>query len=82
MNQEYRGRVKRFLEAGGDPKYVNVKKKAEVRHSAFSKSKALEGKKRTSLDKGNVQEAVSYKKSRSHRLLTDHQKAITEKYNR
>jgi hypothetical protein len=40
MNQEYRERVKRHLESGGDPKYVNVKRKAEARHSE-SKSKAL-----------------------------------------
>lgn len=43
MNQEYRGRVKRHLEAGGDAKYVNVKGKAKARH-ASSHEKAL-GKK-------------------------------------
>ena len=42
MNQEYRERVKRHLEAGGDPKYVNVKRKAEARHNAYAKSEALE----------------------------------------
>lgn len=46
MNQEYRDRVKRHLEAGGDPKYVNVKRKAAARHEAYSaKTKALERKK-------------------------------------
>jgi hypothetical protein len=74
MNQEYRGRVKRHLEAGGDPKYVNVKKKATVRHEALKKG--------ITLPKENVQEAVSYKKSRSHRLLVEQQKRISEKYNR
>ncbi len=39
MNQEYRERVKRHLESGGDPKYVNVKRKAEARHKALSKLK-------------------------------------------
>ncbi len=34
MNQEYRERVKRHLDAGGDSKYVNVKKKAEARHNS------------------------------------------------
>lgn len=33
MNQEYRERVKRHREAGGDEKYVNVKRKAKARHS-------------------------------------------------
>ena len=33
-NQDYRGRVERHLAAGGDPKYVNVRKKAQARHSA------------------------------------------------
>lgn len=46
MNQEYRGRVDRFLKAGGDPKYVNVKRKSEARHSG-SKSKAIAKKKET-----------------------------------
>ncbi len=32
MNQDYRGRVSRWLESGGDPKYVNVKGKADKRH--------------------------------------------------
>ena len=42
MNQEYRERLKRHREAGGDEKYVNVKKKAQARHIEFSsKSKAL-----------------------------------------
>ena len=31
MNQEYRERVKRHLEAGGDPKYVSVKVRNEVK---------------------------------------------------
>ena len=44
MNQEYRDRVKRHLEAGGDPKYVNVKRKADARHESY-RSKALEKKK-------------------------------------
>lgn len=35
MNQEYKQRVARHLEAGGDPKYVNIKRKAEKRHHAF-----------------------------------------------
>jgi len=39
MNQEYRERVKRHREAGGDEKYVNVKRKADARHS---KAKALQ----------------------------------------
>lgn len=38
MNQEYRGRVKRWLDSGGDPKYVNVKRKAQARHEAFGKA--------------------------------------------
>ncbi len=42
MNQDYRGRVKRHLEAGGDPKYVNVKKKAEKRHEMSSKMKGYD----------------------------------------
>ena len=33
MNQEYRERVKRHREAGGDEKYVNVKRKAQARHN-------------------------------------------------
>lgn len=33
MNQEYRERVKRHREGGGDEKYVNVKRKAQARHS-------------------------------------------------
>jgi len=48
MNQEYRGRVKRHLEAGGDPKYVNVKRKADARH----KSEALERKTTSDIGKG------------------------------
>lgn len=40
MNQEYRGKVDRWLKSGGDPKYVNVKKKAQIRHQS-AKSKAL-----------------------------------------
>ena len=46
MNQEYRERVKRHLEAGGDPKYVNVKRKAQARRESDSKSRALEAKKK------------------------------------
>ncbi len=42
MNQEYRERVKRHLESGGDPKYVNVKRKADARHEAYSKEKKVE----------------------------------------
>jgi len=38
MNQEYRERVKRHREAGGDEKYVNVKKKATARHEALKES--------------------------------------------
>ena len=48
MNQEYRGGVERHLASGGDPKYVNVKKKAEARHSE-AKAKAL-GKAKHGLD--------------------------------
>ncbi len=43
MNQEYRERVKRHLEAGGDPKYVNVKKKAASRHKSEALEKAKGG---------------------------------------
>ena len=50
MNQEYKERVKRHLEAGGDPKYVNVKRKADARHESSAKSKALEKKKETQHD--------------------------------
>lgn len=39
MNQDYRNRVKKHREAGGDEKYVNVKKKAEARHNALEKKK-------------------------------------------
>lgn len=50
MNQEYRNRVKRFLAAGGDSKYVNVKRKSKARHDSFEKvsshSKALKAKKK------------------------------------
>lgn len=42
MNQEYRGRVDRFLKSGGDPKYVNVKRKAEARHGYSPAKKALD----------------------------------------
>ncbi len=33
------------------------------------------------LPKENVQDAVSYKKSRTHRLLKEQEKRITAKYN-
>lgn len=49
MNQEYRGRVKRHLEAGGDPKYVNVKKKAQARHQALTNSEKVSKKNGVSL---------------------------------
>jgi hypothetical protein len=35
-NQDYRGRVERFRAAGGDEKYVNVKKKALARRDEVS----------------------------------------------
>lgn len=40
MNQEYKGRVDRWLKSGGDPKYVNVKKKAEARHQAYTQAQS------------------------------------------
>ncbi len=39
-NQDYRGRVARHLAAGGDPKYVNVKKKAKARRDADLESRS------------------------------------------
>ena len=52
MNQEYRERVKRHLEAGGDPKYVNVKRKADARHeSSPARTKALEKKMKPGIHK-------------------------------
>jgi hypothetical protein len=52
MNQEYRDRVKRHLEAGGDPKYVNVKRKAEARHaSSPARSEAMEKKKESTKER-------------------------------
>lgn len=40
MNQDYKDRMKRHLEADGDPKYVNVKRKA-LEHRETSHNKAL-----------------------------------------
>lgn len=62
MNQDYRGRVKRHLEAGGDPKYVNVKAKSKARHEALEKAKG--GKQHTPKKEANASEWV--KSNRYH----------------
>lgn len=53
MNQEYRGRVKRHLESGGDPKYVNVKGKAKSRHEEYAKKMSKKSNFAVDKDKNN-----------------------------
>lgn len=77
--------VKELAEALNNPSHPRHKaaRMAATHEKGYETPKVVEKKEKVAkkmLPKENVQEAVSYKKSRSHRLLKEQEKKIHSKY--
>jgi len=75
----------KYIEAGKRAEFKDTMENIRERRKARGENPHTGAKKekvaKKMLPKENVQDAVSYKKSRTHRLLKEQEKRITAKYN-